>query len=265
MSIVETIESARSGILQIAYERNRQRVGNGSGFLVPGGIVTNSHVINPAGQVDAFALRFSDTDAADGNSYIRLLPGDCQNQTRIESPVGASDFAFIEWDEPEFASRHRFEFGDSSDIRVGEQIVFLGFPFGMPQLTAHVGWVSSIHTKDMVPTIQIDGSVNGGNSGGPVIDPKSGMVIGIVTRAVTGFIEEEFDRLIVTLKNNQELLAQSGGVTAIVGGVNPREGFRASQAAMEQIARNLKRSANVGIGYAYSTNELRDRLQQYKA
>lgn len=255
MSAIELIAQIRSGIAQIALEKDRQVLGNGSAFLVHGGLVTNSHVIRPPGIIDAIIIRFENTE-----HQIRLLPDRFYNATLAESQESDKDYAFINLEEPEFVGRHEFEFGDLSDVSVGEKILFLGFPFGMPQLTAHMGYISSIHEQQGKTIIQIDGSVNGGNSGGPLICLESGKVVGIITRAITGIIEQEFNNLIATLQNNQRILAQSRA-TISVGGVDPIQGLRASQAAMEQIARNLKRSANVGIGYAFSTNYIRDHIQ----
>lgn len=251
----ELIAKIRSGIAQICLESDRETVGNGSAFLVPGGLVTNSHVIRPSGNFDALVIRFEDTD-----QVIRLLPKDLYDATLVESPESDRDYAFISLDEPELEHRHRFVFGDLSDVSVGEQVLFLGFPFGMQQLTAHMGYISSIHERQGKTIIQIDGSVNGGNSGGPLVSLKSGSVVGIITRAVTGIIEREFDNLISTLQNNQNILAQSRA-TIQIGGVDPIQGLRASQAAMEQIAHNLKRSANVGIGYGYPTDHIRDQIR----
>ena len=152
-----------------------------------------------------------------------------------------------------------FEFTNSADLSAGQQVLFLGFPFGMSQLTCHLGYVSSMHTRNGVDIIQIDGSVNGGNSGGPLLDLRSGKVVGIVTRAVTGFIAEQFDQMISALRKNQEALSR-GHTLLKVGGIDPIQAIRASHAAMEQIARNLRSSANVGIGYAYSSNYVRDRI-----
>lgn len=249
------IAERKSGIAQVCLERDRQIVGNGSAFLVRGGLVTNSHVIRPPGNFDAIVIRFEDT-----GEVIRFLPKDLYDATLVESLESDRDYAFINLTEPEIEHRHKFEFGDLSDVSVGEQVLFLGFPFGMPHLTAHMGYISSVHEQQGKTIIQIDGSVNGGNSGGPLVSLESGNVVGIITRAITGIIEQEFNNLIATLQNNQRILAQSRA-TIQIGGVDPIQGLRASQAAMEQIASNLKRSANVGIGYAFSTNHIRDQIQ----
>jgi S1-C subfamily serine protease len=256
MTAIELIAQVRSGIAEIALERDGKVLGNGSAFLVKGGLVTNSHVIRPPGKLDAIRIRFEGS-----NQFIRLLPEAFYKATLAESLESELDYAFINLEEPEFERRYRFEFGDLDDIAVGENVSFLGFPFGMPQLTAHMGYVSSIHEQKGRTIIQIDGSVNGGNSGGPLLCLKTGTVVGIITRAITGIIEHEFDNLIATLQNNQTILSRSGAVIK-VGGIDPIQGLIASQAAMEQIARNLKRSANVGIGYAFSINPIRDRIRE---
>jgi len=257
MAYTDVIARARSGLAQILYERGGRKVGSGSGFLVRDGLVTNSHVIRP-GQIDAILIRMADTDPEDSESYIKLLPEACYEAVTHESPAELQDYALLSLDEPEFAGRHRFEFDHDMAPVVGEQVAFLGFPFGMAQLTAHLGHISSIHERNGTKVLQIDGSINGGNSGGPLIN-ADGNVIGLVTRAVTGIIEEQFERLIDALRHNQEAL-QGGGGRVLLGGIDPIQALRASQAAMEQIARDLHRSANVGIGYAFSAEYIHDEL-----
>lgn len=254
MDITDYIKEVSTGIVEIALERDRQVLGNGTAFLIDDGLITNSHVIRPLGNVDAIRLRFSD-----GASEIRLLPDDFYKLVAAESPSNKFDFAYIKIDEPELNDRYRFPLGSFSDVELGNDLLFLGYPFGMPQLTVHRGFASSIHHHNGIDIIQVDGSVNGGNSGGPLIDIKTEKVAGIVTRAVTGIIEQEFNNLIETLGNNQEILTNTQ-VVMQVGGIDPIDGLRASMAAMQQIAQNLKRSANVGIGYAFSIEQAKNEI-----
>lgn len=259
MTAIDLIAQVRSGIAQVALERDRHVLGHGSAFLVERGLLTNSHVIRPPESIDTVVIRFEDSDEP-----IRLLPEACYDSIIVESSERDRDYALLDFSEPEIENRHCFEFGNLSDVSIGEQVLFLGFPFGMPQLTAHMGHISSIHERQSRTIIQIDGSVNGGNSGGPLVDLKSGNVVGIVTRAVTGIVEQEFDNLIMTLRNNQRLLSQTRSWMSI-SGVDPVAGLKASQAAMEQIARNLKRSANVGIGYAFCSDYVRDQIGDFNS
>lgn len=257
MEITDIISKIRSGVAQIYFEKNRKPIGGGSAFLVNKGLLTNSHVIRPKADVDAVIIRFEDSDP---QNPIRFLPDDIYKKVVVESPEDDKDYAFLKLWESEFENRYIFEFSDSLDLAVGEKIIFLGFPFHMPQLTSHVGYVSSIHERKNIKIIQIDGSINGGNSGGPLIDVKSGKVAGIITRAVTGFISKQFDQLIYALKKNQIALSSSK-VTIKIGRIDPIQAIKASQAAMEKIAINLRRSANVGIGYAYSAEYVKNHIK----
>ena len=79
-------------------------------------------------------------------------------------------------------------FGDSSTLRVGEEVVAIGNPLGLDQ-TMTRGIVSGLNrllpgVSDQ-PMIQTDAPINPGNSGGPLVD-RCGAVVGINT-----FISEE--------------------------------------------------------------------------
>ena len=74
-------------------------------------------------------------------------------------------------------------------------IYMFGFPFGQalstnkghPNITIGKGSVSSLRENDrgQISVIQIDGDINAGNSGGPVVD-KAGRLIGIAVAKVRG-------------------------------------------------------------------------------
>ena len=170
MEPADLVERVRSGVVQIALETNGQKCDVGSGFMVEDGIVTNSHVLRAAGSPEAILFRPADLDSG---SCIRIPLADLKNHIEAESGEALHDYAYLRIEDPLFQERHTFELSQSSALRVGERIAFLGFPFGMPQLTAHVGYVSSLHQTRGINFIQIDGSVNGGNSGGPLLDPVS--------------------------------------------------------------------------------------------
>jgi S1-C subfamily serine protease len=258
MDGVSLIKSTRTGVARVIFERDRERVSNGSAFLVGNGLLTNSHVIRGS-DYDAVAIYFEDAIQDPGIHPIRLSRETIDESVVVESVAGDKDYALLRLEEPEFANRHTFELGSDSDVEIGEQVVFLGFPFGMAQLTCHMGYVSSKHELDGVRVLQIDGSVNGGNSGGPLLDLKTGRVIGIITRAVTGYIAEQFNELIRALGKNIEFLNGIGEVMQ-VGAFRATEIALATQVTMRKIAKNLRRSANVEIGYAYSVDYVKDRI-----
>jgi serine protease Do len=81
--------------------------------------------------------------------------------------------------------------GTSADLVVGEEVLAIGFPFGIGK-TASRGIISAVQRIVPItpfswraPFIQTDAAINPGNSGGPLID-SCGKVVGINTLSAEG-------------------------------------------------------------------------------
>ena len=123
-------------------------------------------------------------------------------------------------------------------------------------LVCHAGVASSFYLSNNVDIIQVDASVNSSNSGGPLIHPKTGDVLGIITRKATG-LTNMFAQLRATLNDNIRQIQQAqqaGGISLM--GINPLQAIEASQGQMLHLLSEIERSANVGIGYAFSAKHL---------
>lgn len=85
----------------------------------------------------------------------------------------------------------------------------------------------------------------------------SGLAVGIVTRTQTG-LEEDFDALLAAIERNVEVLEQSrkSGMTVKLAGIDPIQATRSTMTILGRLAKNIKRSANVGIGYAFCTEHI---------
>jgi putative serine protease PepD len=80
--------------------------------------------------------------------------------------------------------------GNSDDVEVGDPVVAIGSPFGLPQ-TVTSGIVSALHRSIGSPnnftisnSIQTDAPINHGNSGGPLLN-GSAAVIGVNSQIQT--------------------------------------------------------------------------------
>ncbi len=140
----------------------------GSGFLIndDGFILTNFHVVSGSSRIQVtlhdqtqYYARALDTDRSDDLALIKINPKTKQSFLKL---------------------------GDSDHLLVGQKVLAIGNPFGL-EGTLTVGVVSSIGRKINSETnqrlegmIQTDAAINGGNSGGPLLD-SSGSVIGINT------------------------------------------------------------------------------------
>lgn len=151
--------------------------GLGSGFIISpdGYIVTNDHVAGNATEITV--------TMTDGKHYKAKVVG--------SDPV--TDICLLKVD----ASGLPYEIlGSSDDIMIGEWVIALGNPFGLFEIndkpTVTVGVISStgmnlepINNRYYINMLQTDAAINGGNSGGPLVNSE-GEVIGMNTLIFTG-------------------------------------------------------------------------------
>src|SRR2546421_3122219 len=158
--------------MKINKERPQRRFETivGSGFVIDrdGHALTNAHVVDGAASLS-----------------VTLDNGD-KLPARTVGLDPVLDLALIRVDGRTNLPTARF--GDSSTLRVGEEVVAIGNPIGLDQ-TMTRGIVSGLNrllpgVSDQ-PMIQTDAPINPGNSGGPLVD-RCGAVVGINT-----FISEE--------------------------------------------------------------------------
>jgi len=153
------------------------RIG-GSAFFVDssGLLITNYHVI--ASEVDPTYKGYS-------RMYIRM--GDASSPRIRARAVGwdkAMDLALIRADyKPEYV----FSVVDRTIPKVGDTIYAIGSPLGLEK-TVTQGIVSALGRRflPLGDEYQIDAAVNGGNSGGPVVD-RDGRLAGIVFAGMDRF------------------------------------------------------------------------------
>ncbi len=134
----------------------------GSGFLISGKgyIVTNHHVVENASKI---TVQFQD-----GNEFdAHLVGSDKRTDLAVLKIKGDKEFPHV-------------EFAEGINLRVGDWVVAVGNPFGLGG-TATAGIVSATG-REVGPSaydfIQVDASINQGNSGGPTFD-LYGNVVGV--------------------------------------------------------------------------------------
>lgn len=148
-----------------------QPAGSGTGFIVSddGYIITNNHVVEGS---DSLSVLF-----VDGTEVDATLVG----------TDAITDIAVIKIDQKVPAT---VEIGDSSTLRVGEDIVAIGSALGEYTNTVTQGIVSGLGRSldsqggaGMENMIQHDAPINPGNSGGPLLNMQ-GQVVGVNTAVV---------------------------------------------------------------------------------
>ena len=146
----------------------------GTGFIYndKGYIVTNNHVVENAKAVDITFIN--------GDRYTANVTG--------TDPF--SDLAVIKINENTTGLPKSLVVGNSSALRVGDQVVAIGNPFGLDSsmttgIVSQIGRLLSIDERGFsIPNaIQTDALINPGNSGGPLLNMK-GEVIGVNTAGI---------------------------------------------------------------------------------
>jgi len=156
------------------------QAGTGTGELIQDGgyVLTNQHVVSPAGRDGQLTVRYSD-----GTESTATLVGEDVS----------TDLAVIRADD-HAEDRPLIDNGSSADLRVGQPVVALGAPLGLVS-TVTTGIVSALGRYVPVPTgtgathhlvdaIQTDAAINPGNSGGPLVD-CAGSMVGVNSAIIT--------------------------------------------------------------------------------
>lgn len=146
--------------------------GKGSGFVwdKQGHVVTNYHVIQNA---DAAQVRINDGHQV--STYYARIVG-----TQPDKDLAV---LFIDAKEDEL---HPIDVGSSHDLRVGQDVMAIGNPYGLGQtvtkgiVSAYGREIESVAHTPIKDVIQTDAAVNPGNSGGPLID-SAGRLVGVNT------------------------------------------------------------------------------------
>ncbi|MEI5520063.1 trypsin-like peptidase domain-containing protein [Streptomyces brasiliscabiei] len=149
--------------------------GTGTGFVLDerGHILTNNHVVDPAGTNGDISVTFSGGETAKATVVGR----DTGYDLAVVKVSGVSGLDPL-------------PLGNSEEVRVGDPVVAIGAPFDLAN-TVTSGIISAkerpitaggesgdVSDVSYVDALQTDAPINPGNSGGPLLDGK-GRVIGI--------------------------------------------------------------------------------------
>lgn len=236
-----TTKSARAEL--IFLEVPTEGTGSGSVLDKNGHILTNYHVVEGANEIKVTLF--------DGETYpAQLIGHDAPNDIAVVKITAPAD------------SLIPVDFGDSSKLKVGQQIYAIGNPFGLER-TMTTGIISSLNRslpsksgRTMKSIIQIDAALNRGNSGGPLLDSR-GRLIGMNTAIASttgentgvGFAipSDTIGRVVTQLITSGKVIRPDTGITRVYqtelglviatmqpGGPAERAGLRGFRIVREQ-------------------------------
>ena len=207
-SVPQIVSKVRPSVVQVisrqmSYDsllRPVPSVGMGSGVIFDrvGHILTNSHVVEDAKEVQIFL--------PDGRSFLGKVMGIDPFTDLAVVMVDGKDLPYI-------------PLGDSAKLKIGETVIAIGNALGLeggPTVT--VGVVSALSRSLEDPSgmglsdlVQTDAAINPGNSGGPLVN-LAGEVIGINTAIIRSAHGIGFAIAINTAKPIAKELLEKGKV-----------------------------------------------------
>ncbi|HXF92508.1 MAG TPA: SUMF1/EgtB/PvdO family nonheme iron enzyme [Nitrospiraceae bacterium] len=133
----------------------------GSGVIVhtDGYVLTAHHVVSNARRI------------------MVVTPGEFRAPAILVSADPEHDLALLKI---ETVGLSEAALGYAGAVRLDQEVIAVGFPFGLREVSVTRGRVAAVRTKGVQRVFQVDAAVNPGNSGGPLFN-RRGEVIGIVT------------------------------------------------------------------------------------
>ena len=179
----------------------------GSGVLVSadGKIITAAHVVH---QLDEITVEFL------GGETVKA---------HIIASEPAADLSLLQLASvPKSAQVARL--GDSDKVKVGDQVVVVGAPYGL-SYSLSVGWISAkwapntaYRAMPLAEFFQTNATINTGNSGGPMFN-MAGEVIGIVSHIISKSGGSEGLGFVVTLKTARHFLMEKKSIWGGLDGI----------------------------------------------
>ena len=231
------IEAIKPAVVRVSSDEE-----SGSGFLVrDGAALTCLHVVKGSSKVTLWNSNIGSITAA-----VAEIDED-HDLALLRLATGATP---------------HLQLGDYGELAEGDEVLFMGYPVGGKMCLAHRGMISfkgRIEFKYLpapVDSFALDGSVNRGNSGGPVLSVRKGTVVGIVNAKLGDLSEKLYE-----FRRGRDILKKLGMSVSVEFGVVEIDGRQVGGSDQGDVSAEivdfLSLYTNAGVGYALSADYAR--------
>lgn len=198
LTIPEIVDKVSPSIVGINVVMNNGTPAMGSGIIMSadGYILTNAHVVEDTTEINVvLPSSYSNSDKTSDSGATASDEGSEDNLTYTAELVGAdhqTDLAVLKIDAEGLTAA---EFGTSADLQVGEAAIVIGNPISMSLSNSVTAGIISATDRTLtiedrtINYIQTDAPINGGNSGGALLNAY-GQVVGIASARVDATVAD---------------------------------------------------------------------------
>ncbi len=215
-----------------------------SGFKVNQSLVTTDYAfyVSKAKMVE---ISFVDDDANTVVASMKIPYKEFIDELKVGVFDNQTGYAIFKLDFPDFREIPGLKLSERRNFQVGSEVAMLAFCSNCPNLALKRGIISSFFkSQNGTRFFQFDGLSSLGNSGGPIIDPETMQVIGIVSRRNTPAYQSHKQLNDILSSNIEELSKIQGAVK--FGDIDPVQVLIANHNQIKQIANNLYRYTAMG-------------------
>lgn len=231
------------------YNAKMNWMSSGSGFhyINEENVITNYHVVKPiVGNGGKISVRSEDE--------TRTVPAQLIDYSPLEEN-GGKDWAVLELEDTFSESRNVLT-PNKRSLNRGDQVVFAGFPHGVgygevPDMLVQGARIAG-DRGDV--GFYIDGSVNKGNSGGPVVDLKTESVVGYV--AFKRYVEHKTINDVMDGWENLHEQVKEADEIMTTGGLGYYDVLTEMTRSFLLLRETIETNANTGIGMGFAINNI---------
>jgi S1-C subfamily serine protease len=213
--------------IEVTFSDGSQKVGSGFCGVTPRTVITCAHVVS------------------EPNTTLKSVTVDREPATILQAH-SSIDLAVLSVSDPSVC-----ELADSNDLQVGDEVTFAGYPTGVSGPSVFGGILSArgngLIRAPRCEVLQINGMINAGNSGGPVLAGGTNKVVGVVTAKFVPLLEQ-IDRLRDILKATPQFPKE-----VAIGRIDFSAFVNFVFQALASVSGSL-RLVQVGTGYAIPSN-----------
>ena len=182
---------------------------------------------------------------ANARRVVVVMPGEVRTSAIVVSTDAEHDLALLK---AETVGLSEALLGQAGAVRLDQEVIAVGFPFGLREVSVTRGRIAAVRTKGVQRVFQVDAAVNPGNSGGPLYN-ADGELIGILTTKFShpsGIVPEGM-AFAVPVSYATPLLANIEGFdfTAIGKGRNVKKTRKGKAAEDDRLAAMLRTTVRI--------------------